>query len=197
MEEAYGCKIYEEYSSVENVLFASECEQGRLHVSPDAGVVEILCPDGSSCLPGEPGEVVATGLMHEYQPLIRFRLGDMAMWEAEPCPCGRPMPVIREVVGRLEDVVVGPDGRQMVRFHGVFVDQTHIQEGQIIQEALDRIRVKVVATDGFEENDNAEIRHRVQQRLGNEVNVIVEQVESIPRTAAGKFKAVISQVKTH
>jgi phenylacetate-CoA ligase len=133
MEQAFQCKVFEEYSTVENVLFASECEHGRLHVSPDVAIVEILRPDGTPCLPGEAGEVVATSLMRTYQPLIRFRLGDVAMWDAEPCPCSRQMPVIKEVIGRIEDVVMGPDGRQMVRFHGVFVNQTHVQEGQIVQ----------------------------------------------------------------
>ena len=191
MEEAYGCKVYEEYSTVENAVFASECECGKLHVSPDAGIVEILRPDGQLCEPDEIGEVVATCLMRTYQPFIRFRLGDLAMWDAEPCKCGRAMPVLKEVIGRVEDVVVGPDGRQMVRFHGIFVNQPHIQEGQIIQEALDFIRVKVVPTADFGPKDVADVETRIKQRLGN-VQVIVEKVNEIPRTKAGKFKAVIS-----
>ncbi len=192
MEQAYGCKIYEEYSSVENAIFASECEHGRLHASPDVAITEILRPNGTPCSMGEAGEVVVTVLSRVYQPLVRFRLGDIAAWDDAPCPCGREMPVIKEVVGRMEDVVVGPDGRQMVRFHGVFVHQPHVREGQIVQEAPDRIRVKVVATDGFDANDIADITHRIQQRLGPSVNVIVESVPSIPRTLAGKFKAVVS-----
>ena len=192
MESAYGCRVYEEYSSVENALFASECEQGRLHISPDVAVVEILRPDGTPCRPNEEGEVVATCLMRRYQPFIRYRLGDVAMWDDEQCPCGRLMPVLKEVVGRIEDVVVGPDGRQMVRFHGIFVAQPHVREGQIIQEALDRIRVKVVSTNGFGASDFQDIVHRVQQRLGPQVEVIVEPVSQIPRTSAGKFQAVIS-----
>jgi phenylacetate-CoA ligase len=194
MEQAYGCRVYEEYSTVENAVFASECEQGRLHVSPDVAVVEILRPDGSPCDPKEPGEVVATTLSRTYQPLIRFRLGDTAVWDPDSCPCGRQMPVIKEILGRIEDVVVGPDGRQMVRFHGIFIDQPHIREGQIIQEALDRIRVKVVPVDGFNESDVNIIKRRIYQRLGNNVNVIVEPISDIPRTKAGKFKAVISML---
>lgn len=195
MEKAFHCKVFEEYSTVENVLFASECEHGRLHVSPDVAIVEILRPDGSPCLHGEAGEVVATSLMRTYQPLIRFRLGDMAMWDSEPCPCGRQMPVIKEVLGRIEDVVIGPDGRQMVRFHGVFANQPHVREGQIIQESLDIIRVKVVPTEGFCTQDIQDIVHRIQQRLGKKVKVIVEPVVEIPRTKAGKFQAVISNLK--
>lgn len=195
MEKAYHCRVYEEYSTVENVLFASECEHGRLHVSPDAGIVEILRPDGSPCDPGEVGEVVATCLTRTYQPLIRFRLGDLAAWDEEACPCGRSMPVIKEVVGRLEDVVVGPDGRQLVRFHGIFTHQPHIVEGQIIQESLDQIRVRVVPTEGFLEADKLDIVNRVHQRMGDQVEVVVELVQSIERTKSGKFKAVVSMIQ--
>ena len=106
------------------------------------------------------------------------------------------MPVLKEVVGRIEDVVVGPDGRQMVRFHGIFVGQDHVVEGQIIQEALNRIRVKVVPTAAFDQTDAADIETRVRQRLGA-VAVIVEPVESIPRSANGKFKAVVSHIKAN
>jgi phenylacetate-CoA ligase len=197
MQKAYGCRIYEEYSTVENALFASECEHGRLHVSPDVGIVEILRPDGSPCDPGEVGEVVTTCLMRSYQIFIRYRLGDLAAWDPVPCPCGREMPVIKEVVGRLEDVVVGPDGRQMVRFHGIFVNQLHVIEGQIIQEALDLIRVKVVPTEGFDQLDEIDIKKRIEQRLGESVKVIVETVSEIPRTKAGKFKAVISNLNSN
>jgi phenylacetate-coenzyme A ligase PaaK-like adenylate-forming protein len=192
MEQAYKCRVFEEYSTVENVLFASECEAGSLHVSPDAGVVEILRSDGTACPPGEVGEVVATCLMRDYQPLIRFRLGDLARWDDRPCACGRAMPLLLEVTGRIEDAVVGPDGREMVRFHGIFVEQPNVIEGQIIQEELRRIRVKVVTTSGFASADTQEIIRRVQQRLGSQVDVIVEPVTNIARTKAGKFQAVVS-----
>ena len=195
MESAYGCRVYEEYSTVESALFASDCEAGRLHVSPDAGIVELLKGDGSPCGPGEVGEVVATCLSRDYQPLIRFRVGDLAQWASQSCECGRSMPVLKEVVGRVEDVVTGPDGRQMVRFHGIFVDQPHVREGQVVQETLHRIRVKVVPLDGFGPRDIDDIVGRVRQRLGPEVEVIVETLVEIPRTAAGKFRAVVSEVE--
>lgn len=104
------------------------------------------------------------------------------------------MPIIKEVVGRIEDVVIGSDGRQMVRFHGVFVNQPHVREGQVIQEAPDHIRVKVVPIGDFGAPDVQEIMHRVQQRLGEDVRVDVEIVSEIPRTKAGKFQAVISNM---
>jgi phenylacetate-CoA ligase len=194
MEEAFGCRVFEEYSNVENSLFASECQERRLHVSPDVGVVEILRSDGSPCDPGETGEIVSTTLMRWSQPLIRYRLGDLGRWDEGRCRCGRAMPILREVVGRVEDVVVGPDGRQLVRFHGVFTDQPHVREGQIIQESLRRIRVRVVPHETFGPADRSDIEVRVRQRLGPEVDVEVELVDQIPRSAAGKFRAVVSLI---
>lgn len=197
MERAYGCRIYEEYSSVENAVFASECEHGRLHVSPDAGVVEILREDGTPCGPGEIGEVVATCLFRTYQPLIRYRLGDLAAWDDCACPCGRPMPTLKEVVGRLEDVVIGPDGRRVVRLLAVFTGLPHIRQGQVIQEALDLIRIRAVPALGYSEVDAREIERRVRQRLGSGVKVEVETVSSITCEESGKFRTVVSHLAGH
>lgn len=196
MEKAYGCRVYEEYSTVENNVFASECQAGRLHVSPDVSVLEILRSNGKPCLPGEVGEVVVTDLMRSYQPLIRYRLGDMAQWDADPCSCGRSMPVLKEITGRIEDAVIGPDGREMVRFHGIFVGQRNVREGQIIQETQTRIRVRLVPSNGFGSADVEDITHRIHQRLGPKVEVVVDSVDDIPRTKAGKFRAVVSLLNT-
>lgn len=194
MQRAFGCPVFEEYSTVENALFASECEHGRLHVSPDVALVEILRPDGSPCEPEEPGEVVATGLLRRHQPFIRYRLGDAACWDPAPCPCGRAMPVIKDVLGRIEDVVIGPDGRRIAQFYGVFADQPHVREGQIVQDAVDRIRVRVVPAAGFGPGDVRDVAQRIQQRLGPDMAVSVELVDEIPRSRSGKFQAVVSRL---
>jgi hypothetical protein len=97
-----------------------------------------------------------------------------------------------EVIGRIEDGYLTVDEWSVSMG---FCRSTHIQMGQIIQEDLNRIRVKVVPTPGFDSKDVEEIVLRVQQRLGNKVEVIVEQVTNIPLTAAGKYKAVISVMK--
>jgi len=192
---AFGCPVFEEYAAVENTFFASDCREGSLHVSPDAGLVEILRPDGSPTDPGEVGEVVTTGLMRSTQPLIRYRIGDTAMWSADPCRCGRGMPVIAEVCGRVEDVVVGPDGRRLVRFHGIFVGLPNVIEAQVVQEAVDRFRIHVVPDRRFDRDDEEEMVRRMRQRLG-EVEVRVVRMDHIPRTASGKFQAVVSEIRS-
>ena len=69
---------------------------------------------------GIAGDVYCTGFVNYDQPLIRYKIGDTMIMSDKTCSCGRHMPVVQEVVGRIEDVIVGKDGRQMVRFHSVF-----------------------------------------------------------------------------
>jgi phenylacetate-CoA ligase len=148
-----------------------------------------------SAKPGEDGEVVSTGFLNFDQPLIRYRIGDTVRLHSEQeALCGRKMPVIEEIVGRTEDVVIGRDGRKMVRFHGVFVNLSNIIEGQIIQEDYEKFIVKVVSERGLSHSDNEAINMRLKSQLGD-ITVEVTRVSSIPRNKNGKFQAVVSKIK--
>jgi len=102
--------------------------------------------------------------------------------------------VLREIVGRVEDVLVGLDGRKMVRFSGVFVNLPHVLAGQVIQEDFDKFIVKVITTDGFNEAETNPIHKRFDERLGP-VNVEIVRVSELERTKGGKIRAVIDRMK--
>jgi phenylacetate-CoA ligase len=192
--QAWGCRAYQEYGSVENCGLATECEAGSLHVSPDFGVIEIVDEDGQPVGPGVEGKVLCTGLLNDAQFLVRYEIGDTAMWSGTPCPCGRAhLPVLMSITGRLEDVVVGRDGRELVRFHGIFINLPHVQQGQVVQEALDQFRVRVIADEGFGQPQIEEIVNRMRTRLGD-VRVEVERVSELERNQRGKVRAVISRL---
>ena len=143
---------------------------------------------------GVEGRILTTGLLNDTQPLIRYDIGDVASLSPTPCTCGRSLPVLKNLVGRLEDVVICPDGREMVRFDGIFVGMPNVIEAQLIQDRIDLIRVRVVASERFGPADEELIKTRVAiERLGN-VQVIVERVAKLDRTHGGKFRAVVSKV---
>jgi phenylacetate-CoA ligase len=194
LQRVFQARAYEDYGAVENCCLATECEHGSLHVSPDFGIIEVVDANGRSVLPGKEGRILCTGLQNFAQPLIRYEIGDVGILSTGGCPCGRNhLPVLQEVVGRLEDVVIGADGREMVRFHGIFIDLPHVLEGQVVQEAIDRFRVRVVTSEGFGDVDRKLIQQRFVDRLG-QVQVQIEQVEELKRTERGKFRAVISNL---
>jgi phenylacetate-CoA ligase len=194
IEKVYRCEAFDGYSGVENCCLASECEHHRMHISPDVGIIEIVNELGEPVKTGEAGEIVATGFLNFDQPLIRFRTGDLAVLSDASCPCGRNMPILENIIGRLEDAVIGQDGRETVRFHGIFVGLLGVREGQIIQETTLDFRIRLAVDANFEKKEMDVIRKRFEDRLGS-INLVFEFVNQIERTERGKFRAIISHVK--
>lgn len=194
-KEVYGCKTFDSYSGVEACGLFSEDPNGRLLDSPDVGITELLSESGADIQAGEVGEVVSTGLLNYDQPLIRYRIGDMAqLAEDQSSVDGREMPVIAQISGRIEDRVKGPDGREMVRFHGIYINIDGLLASQLIQEQLDEFIIRLVVDDSFQTSSAEELmRKRMQSQLGK-VGIQFEYVEDLPRTSNGKIKAVISRI---
>lgn len=190
----YDCKTYDSYSGVEACSLVSECEKGKLHISPDVGLIEFINEKGENAQPGEIAEMVCTGFLNYDQPLIRYRIGDYAVLDDSPCTCGREMPVVRDITGRTEDIVTGRDGRKMVRFHGLYINLPNIIQGQVIQKSYDDYILKIVSQNVLSTTEKETITQRMKSQLGNDVTVIIEEVKNIPVGANGKYKAVISEV---
>lgn len=194
ISEAFGCPVRETYGMAETVAAASECEHGRMHLWPEAGVLETI-PGPSERGSDRRGEFVCTGLVNPDMPLIRYRVGDSGEL-ASPgsvCGCGRTLPIVASIDGRTDDTLYTIDGRAVGRLDPVFKSRLPIYEAQIVQEALDRIRVRYIPVAGFTSADSLSLTERIRERMG-QVNVVLEEVTEIPRTANGKFRAVICQL---
>jgi phenylacetate-CoA ligase len=189
--DAFQCPVRETYGMSEMVTGASECEAGQLHLWPEAGVVEALNGD-QPARDGEPGDLVCTGLHNPDMPLIRYRLGDRVVLSGDDqtCLCGRTLPKLRSVEGRLDDVLYTADGRRVGRLDPVFKADLPVREAQIVQESLRSVRVRYLAAPGFNAASGREIAARLRARLGP-VDVLLEPVDALPRGANGKFRAVI------
>lgn len=193
-KEVYHCKTFDGWSGVEACGLISECEQGSLHISPDAGLIEVLDETMKPVKPGMVGNVYCTGFLNYDQPLIRYAIGDQIILSEKKCLCGRQMPVVKEIIGRVEDVIIGKDGRRMVRFHGIFNGLHSVKKAQVIQQSTDEILVKVVTDHSLQRIDEQLIRSRMRSQLGD-INLIIEEVGDIPLNKNGKFQAVVSMLK--
>jgi len=197
IQDYFRCPVRNTYGMTENVTAASECSKGNMHLFPEVGVLEIMdFNEDIPLAPGKFGRMICTGLINPDMPLIRYDVGDAGSQNLNEgfCECGRQMPLLNEIEGRTDDMIITPDGKHIGRMDPVFKTDLKIKEAQIIQEALDLIKIKVVPADGFGDADIQDIIQRVQQRLGDSVSMAVEQVAKIPRTKAGKFKAVVSRL---
>lgn len=195
ISEAFRCPVRETYGMAEIVTGASDCEHSTLHSWPEVGVIEVVDED-RSVEPGTLGDLVSTSLLNADMPLIRYRIGDAARLSADACSCGRNLPVIEELEGRSDDLVITPDGRRVGRLDVVFKEDLPIAEAQIIQETLARIRLRYVPAPRFTPQVVDELRARLYDRLGP-MEVVFERVDHVPRSALGKFRGVVSHLSSH
>jgi phenylacetate-CoA ligase len=188
---AFHCPVRETYGMTELVAAASECTAGRLHVWPEVGLLEVV-RDRSEFVHGSAGELVCTGLLNIDMPLIRYGTGDRGALagDIETCGCGRTLPILASVDGREDDLLYTNDGRRIGRLDPLFKGDLPIQEAQIVQEELNRLRVRYVPAPDFKPYHETMITHRLQERMGM-VKVELESLNAIPRGPNGKFRAVI------
>lgn len=191
---AFDCPVHDQYGCTEMALFVFQCRHGTHHVHPGHGLLEVVDSEGRAVEPGRPGRAVCTGFVNRAMPLIRYELGDTVVMGGTPCACGLHYPVIREIVGRVDDILVTPDGRPLGRLDPVFKGMSHIRETQIIQNTSDSLDVRMVVGSQFGEDDLATFRRELQKRVGGEMTLNIEFVEGIPKDANGKFRAVISNL---
>lgn len=192
----YQCETYDSYSGVEACGLISETPDGYLVNSPDVGILEVLDENGKAVPDGVSGEVVSTGLLNFDQPLIRYRIGDrVSLGKEGKIPMNINMPVIAQIEGRVEDKVVGPDGRHMVRFHGIFINHPGLVASQVVQEKINLIILRLVTNSSYSKKISEPIMiQRIQSQLGSDLRVSFEYLNELPRTSSGKIKAVISNL---
>ncbi|MSP61028.1 MAG: phenylacetate--CoA ligase family protein [Myxococcales bacterium] len=197
--EAFGPSVFETYGCREVMLIASECERhDGLHVSAENLIVELLVTDGErrrEALPGETGEVVITDLHNLGMPFIRYANGDLAVaGPAGRCACGRALPRITSVEGRVTETLRDGQGRKVsglvfnVLFAGVLA--ASVRQFQAVQHRDGSITLRLVPTHPLDDGAREQIRATCARYLEG-VLVRTEVVEEIPPTKGGKRQVVV------
>src|SRR5262249_46948497 len=145
--------------------------------------------------PGEVGRLVCTGLVNDVMPLIRYDVGDLGSVGPldDVCACGRRLPFFTQLEGRSDDVIVTREGRRIGRLDPVFKSDLMLREARIVQESVDELVVGLVVAKGFSSRHTHELLNRLRDRVGD-MRIRLERVDSIPRAANGKFRAVVSKL---
>lgn len=201
LQRVFGAPVFDRYGTSELGGIACSCgQEPRLHVSAMTHLVEVLRPDGDPCGPGETGEVVVTHLTNRAMPLIRYRIGDLAMpGPPDPCRCGRMLPSVAEVSGRVMDAFVRADGTLL---SGSYVRSFYrstrgLRQFQIVQLAPTRVHVRLVerpeiVSDVVQRRTNVRvIEQHIQRVLDRDSQVTFEFLDEIPRERSGKFRQTV------
>lgn len=197
IESSFQCRVFDYYAVAERVAFATECaEHAGHHLTMEYGVTEIVDNQGHPVEAGTPGRLVGTSLHNLAMPLIRYVTNDRTAIRAGHCACGRVLERMNDVTTKAEDTLTLRDGRLIspsVLTHP-FKPLDSIEASQIIQQDYDRILVRIVPRPDYTEQDTEHLIRELKSRVGQETDIVIELVERLGRTQAGKFRWVISEV---
>ncbi len=196
IQRVTGAVLSDQYGFAEGCGNASHCPQLVYHEDFEYGILECVDPT----LGDEPGTVrgriVATGFASHGFPFLRYEVGDVGVWAApgHRCACGRESRVLLRIEGRMDDYVVTPEGRRIMRFDYLFKDTVNVQESQIVQREPGAIIIRIVRGPHYSGAEEREIEGLVHQWISPRLRVRFEYLDRIPREANGKFRAVRSEL---
>ena len=199
LEETFQCKVYNRYGTLELGGVACECEAHTgLHISMENNYVEILC-DGLPAKTGTAGEIIVTNLNNLGMPFIRYSIGDAGAWySGEDCPCGRKLPMLKTIDGRLVESFYTRDGRTVWSgFTGAAyrcLAHPTIKQFQVVQKNLDKMVVRLVPNGTVPRQILDEISQAIQISYGDRVVVEFEFLDEIPLLPSGKHSYAISEM---
>lgn len=196
ISKTFACQVANGYGGRDAGFIAHECPQGGMHITAEDIIVEIVDHQGETLPDGEAGEIIVTHLATKDFPFIRYRTGDIGVLDSEPCICGRGLPVLKEIQGRSTDFLVAQDGTVIHGLALIYIlrDMPQVRSFKIIQESLDLTRVWVVTETRLSSEETAKIERGFKARLGQVVNIVIEEMAEIPPEKSGKFRYVVSKV---
>jgi len=190
INDAFNCGIYDQYGCGEIGGVAYECNNHKgLHITEEHVVLET----------DENDEIILTDLDNYAFPFIRYKNGDKALMEEKSCGCGRNSTLIKTILGRTSDNIIGLNGLPIHwgYFHHLVIytniaAKRNLKKFQVIQNSLDELIINF-QSDPLLQTEKNTLRNILKEKLG-EVNIIINNVDEIPGSDSGKFKAIISNI---
>jgi len=198
IEQVFGAPVFDRYGCREVMLIGAECDRHEgLHVSIDNLYVEIV-RDGRPCAPGESGDILLTDLHNYGMPLIRYRVGDVGSWKGLACSCGRGLPLLNVVEGRVLDVIRTPAGKTVPGefFPHLLKDFHSVRTYQIIQERADELLIRICLDGPFPAEDRELLEQTIARMVGPEMRLRWDVGEDVVIERRAKFRPVLSRLGT-
>jgi phenylacetate-CoA ligase len=198
IEQVFGCRVTDRYGCEEVGLIACECERHEgMHLDIEHLYIEFLREDGSAAAEGEEGVIVLTDLYNKGMPFIRYRIEDVGVWTGRSCSCGRGLPLMERVTGRVADYLKRRDGSLVA---GVsLVERTltaiaGIEQLQIVQPSPEEIVLNVVRAPDFSAASEAQLLAEFRSVFGGGISFRTQFLERMPQERSGKYRFSICQI---
>ncbi|MBC8883681.1 AMP-binding protein [Flavobacterium piscinae] len=195
--------IIDTYGCAEGILMACTCDLDYFYIMSPNVVIEIVDDYGKQVKDGEMGNVLVTSLTSYAMPLIRYKLGDLAIkLPKEKYPKDRKFnyPILEKIIGRETDVVVTPNDRTLIvhSFTGIVEFYPEIKQFKIIQETINKIIFEYIVDEFFPFREDVlhEIKTKIDFLADNSLIIEFLKVDEIKPTPSGKPQIIESKIKS-
>ncbi len=190
IERTLKCRVANEYGATETGVIAFECPEGKMHINADHVCLEIL-PSGYG---RDDGDIVVTELNNYYNPLIRYRIGDVGSVSEEPCGCGMGLPVLKALLGRQSSFIVTPENKYLYSALLAYVFKKGVRQFQGVQDSKDELTVRIVKDDSLTDTMLSEYKRKLSDHLGKTMRIKFEFVSAINPDRSGKLRYFVSKI---
>lgn len=187
--EAFGKRIISEYGAAETGIIAFECPFGNMHINMEGVYVEEIA-----------GEIIVTNLILKSFPIIRYKLGDYIELENEnkTCPCGMKHPILKEVTGRIGEVIYGKNEiYPSLYFYYIFKNLDKEKKlpltYQIYQFEKGKLEFKIA--ESLNEQQFVFLKNEIEKYFSNDVEYLIKDQQDLFQNRNSKLKSFISHVK--
>ncbi len=198
IERVFGVKVTDRYGCEEVSLIGCECERHEgMHLNIDHLYIEFLREDGMPVEPGEEGRIVVTDLLNMSMPLIRYQVEDVGIPTGRICDCGRGLPLMERVTGRVADFLVRKDGSKVAGISLIENTLTYfpgLDQMQIVQNDLDHLQINIVRGDEWNETVMTELKQYFISQFGSSVHFDFLFVNEISPEKNGKYRFSICKI---
>ncbi len=177
LEQIFKVNVYQIYQATEGLL-AITCRYGALHIQEDLVKVQFETLEGDYVTP------IITDLWRKTQPIIRYRLGDVLRLETQPCACGQPWAVIKQIEGREGDVLEFSNNKRLFPdvLRETVLQSLEVKDYVVIQNSIDDLHIYLEVANDFESVAN-QVRARLIE-LFDDTDIRLSTLEFIQGLSA-------------
>jgi len=194
IKKAFDTNVFFQYGHSEVSVFGYTVDDTyEYFCSPFYGLTEVLDSEGMQVNKGEIGEIVVTGFYNFALPFIRYRTGDLAVFNGDENGIVR----LGKIIGRTQDYIYTKDRERVALTALIFGQHYHafgnIQKWQLVQNVPGKVVIKIIKGEGFSNEDEEEIRNKFKGICN--IATDFDFVDSIPLTKRGKFKFLVQNIE--
>ncbi|MCU0474312.1 MAG: hypothetical protein MUC93_13280 [Bacteroidales bacterium] len=184
LENAFGCRVANEYGASEIGQFAFECPEGSLHISDDVNYV----------FTNSDNELLVTSLHNIKFPFFNYKIGDKVILSTRACKCGRTLPVIDNVDGRSDDYIVKPNGDHLSQYAFYYLFEEIAKKNGVgcikkyrITQNQNEFAFEIIKGENFNEDVLSHIKEHLYNVIGSDIRFIFKFSNQFNRDESGKL----------